>query len=42
MPTGSKKVRAKAAAFKAKQAKLYKKSQRKVKIQYLKGARKRR
>ena len=36
MPTGSKKVRAKAKAFKVKQAKLYKSSQRKIKIQYLK------
>jgi hypothetical protein len=41
MPTGSKKVRAQAAAHKAKQAKLYKRKERQVKIQYLKAARKR-
>lgn len=41
MPTGSKKVRAKADAFKETQAKLFKKKERKIKIDYLKQARKR-
>ncbi|KKN60496.1 hypothetical protein LCGC14_0531420 [marine sediment metagenome] len=41
MPTGSKKVRAKADAFKETQAKLFKKKERQVKIQFLKKARKR-
>ena len=41
MPTGSKKVRAKADAFKEAQAKLFKRKERKVKIDYLKKARKR-
>ncbi len=37
----SKKVRAKAEAFKAKQAHLHKRKTRQVNIQFLKGARKR-
>jgi len=41
MATGSKKVRKNAAAFKAEQAKLYKRKVRQVKIKYLKSARKR-
>ena len=41
MPRGSKKVRAKAKAFKTKQAKLYKTKVRSVNIQFLKKARKR-
>ncbi len=42
MPTGSKKVRESAKAFKEKQAKLHKRKERQVNIQFLKGARKRR
>ena len=41
MPTGSARTKAHAKAFKDKQAKLYKKKERKVRIQFLKGARKR-
>ena len=41
MPTGSARVKAQAKAFKDMQAKLAKKKERQVKIEFLKGARKR-
>ena len=41
MPTGSKKVRDSAMAFKKKQEELFKRKMRQVNIQFLKEARKR-